>query len=125
MQHSVAAAYRDLVLVGGGHTHVQVLRHAAMHPDPATRITVVLDTPVAVYSGMVPGFVAGQYAAEDLEIDVVPLARRAGARVILSAALSVDAAERRIELLGRPPIRYDVASLDIGSIVARKAHWSG
>ena len=46
-------------------------------------MTVVVDRPVAVYSGMVPGFVAGQYGSSDLEIDVLPLARRAGARLVV------------------------------------------
>ncbi len=68
---------------------------------------------------MVPGFVAGQYAAHELEIDVVPLARRAGARVVLGAR---DRDRRRGPAASRskaaPPIRYDVASIDIGSIVA-------
>jgi selenide,water dikinase len=82
---------RDLVLVGGGHTHVQVLRRLAMRPLAAVRTTVVLDRPTAVYSGMVPGFVAGQYATHELEIDVRPLARRAGARVVVAAAVGVDA----------------------------------
>ena len=109
---------RDLVLVGGGHSHVQVLRRFAMEPPRDTRITVVLDTPVAVYSGMVPGFVAGQYAAHELEIDVVPLARRARARVVLSSAIGIDAAARRITVEGRAPLHYDVASIDVGSTVA-------
>ena len=87
------AVPRDLVLVGGGHTHVQVLRRWIMEPLPGALLTVVLDRPVALYSGMVPGFVAGDYAAHELEIDVVPLARRAGARVILSAATRVDPVE--------------------------------
>lgn len=113
-----AAGRRELVLVGGGHTHVQVLRSFAMEPPPRTRLTVILDTPVAVYSGMVPGFVAGQYRAEELEIDVVPLARRARARVVLSAAVGIDAERGRIEVEGRPPIPYDLASCDIGSTVA-------
>ena len=107
-----------LVLVGGGHTHVQVLRHLIMNPEEQLNLTVVVDVPVAVYSGMVPGFVAGQYQAHELEIDVVPLARRAGARVILSAATGIDPAAKTISLTGRPPIRYDVASFDIGSTVA-------
>ena len=81
------SARTDVVLVGGGHSHVQVLRRFAMERHSDIRLTVVLDTPVAVYSGMVPGLIAGQYRAEELEIDVVPLARRAGARVILSAAV--------------------------------------
>ena len=77
----------QVVLVGGGHSHVQVLRRMMMRPWPEARVTVVLDTPVAVYSGMVPGFVAGQYRAPELEIDVVPLARMAGAEVVLTPAV--------------------------------------
>lgn len=104
--------------MGGGHSHVQVIRRFAMEPPPSTHMTVVLDRPVAVYSGMVPGFVAGQYRAEELEIDVVPLARRAMARVILSPAVRIDPEQKLVHLADRPPIRYDVASVDIGSTVA-------
>ena len=108
----------EVVLVGGGHSHVQLLRRLAMFPVPDLRLTVVLDTPIAIYSGMVPGFIAGQYRTDELEIDVVPLARRAGAQVILSPATSVEAAASLVHLKGRPPIRYDFASLDVGSMVA-------
>ena len=88
-----------------------------MAPVPGVRVTVVVDRPVAIYSGMVPGLVAGQYREDELAIDVWPLARRAGARVIASAAVGVDARERRIRLDGRPPIAYDTASFDVGSTV--------
>ncbi len=108
----------DLVLVGGGHSHVQVLRRFGMAPRSDVRLTLIVDKPVAVYSGMVPGYVAGQYRREELEIDVVPLARRAGARVILSPAVGIDPASKRIRLSDRPPVRYDVASFDVGSTVA-------
>ena len=108
----------DLVLVGGGHTHVQVLRAWAMRPVPGVRLTVVVDRPEAVYSGMVPGFVAGQYRREDLEIDVRPLALRAGARFIVTPAVGLDPRERLIHLAGRPPLRYDTAAFDVGSTVA-------
>jgi selenide,water dikinase len=110
-------ALRELVLVGGGHSHVQILRRQRMRPIPGVRVRVVLDRPEAVYSGMVPGFVAGDYAAAELEIDVVPLARRAGAGVVLARALRIDPVARRIELEGRPALAYDVASLDVGSSV--------
>ena len=108
---------RELVLVGGGHAHVQVIRRFAMAPLPGVRLTVVLDRAEALYSGMVPGVVAGDYAAAECEIDVVPLARRARARVILAAAREVDAAAQRIACEGRPAIAYDVASLDVGGTV--------
>lgn len=88
-----------------------------MRPPPAARLVVVLDRPVAVYSGMVPGVVAGDYRVSEVEIDVVPLARRAGASVILAAATDLDPNRREIALAGRPPIRFDFASLDVGSTI--------
>ena len=74
----MTARVHELVLVGGGHAHVQVLRGLAMRPLAGVHATLVVDEPIAVYSGMVPGFVAGQYRRDELEIDVRPLARRAG-----------------------------------------------
>jgi selenide,water dikinase len=115
---SADSVRHDLVLVGGGHAHIQVLRRWAMTPVPGARLTLVVDRTVAVYSGMVPGFVAGQYARDDLEIDVRPLALRAGARCIVAAATGVDAEARRLRLADRPPIPYDTVSFDIGSTVA-------
>ena len=107
----------ELVLVGGGHAHVRVLRRWMMNPLPGVHLTLVVDRHEAVYSGMVPGLVAGDYAATDLTIDVLPLARLAGARCIRAAVTRVDPTRRRLELEGRPPIAYDVASLDVGSTV--------
>ncbi len=107
-----------LVLVGGGHAHVQVLRHLAMRPLPAAHVTLVVDDPIAVYSGMVPGFVAGQYRQDDVAIDVRLLARRAGVAVIVARATGVEASERRIALEDRAAIEYDTASFDVGSQVA-------
>lgn len=108
----------QVLLVGGGHSHVQVLRRMMMRPWPEARVTVVLDTPVAVYSGMVPGYVAGQYRISELEIDVVPLARLAGAEVVLAPAVGVDVGDRRVRLDGRAPLAYDFVSFDVGSTVA-------
>ncbi len=107
----------DLVLVGGGHSHVQVLRSLMMTPEPDARVTIVLDDPVAVYSGMVPGFVAGDYALPDLEIDLLPLARRAGAAVVLGKATSIDAINKLVHVEGRPSLPYDIASVNVGSTV--------
>ncbi len=105
---------RDLVLVGGGHAHALVLRTWAMDPLPGTRLTVINPNPVAPYTGMLPGHIAGHYARTDLMIDLVRLARFAGARLILDSATGIDRDAKLIHLAGRPPLPYDVASLDVG-----------
>jgi len=115
---STSDVRHDLVLVGGGHAHVQVLKRWGMAPVHGARVTLVVDRPIAVYSGMVPGFVAGQYAREALEIDVRPLAIRAGARCIVAPAVGLDPDARLLVLDGRPPIAYDTVSFDVGSTVA-------
>jgi selenide, water dikinase len=115
---SADSVRHELVLVGGGHAHIQVLKRWAMAPVRGARLTLVVDRPLAVYSGMVPGLVAGQYSRQDLEIDVRPLALRAGARCIAAAATGLDPDARRVLLDGRPPIAYDTVSFDVGSTVA-------
>lgn len=88
-----------------------------MRPIDGVRLTLVVDRYEAVYSGMVPGLVAGDYRADELEIDVLPLARRAGARCLHARATGIDPVQKRVLLEGRPSIAYDVASLDVGSTV--------
>ncbi|PRY77361.1 selenide,water dikinase [Yoonia maritima] len=105
---------RDLVLIGGGHTHALVLRMWGMNPLPGVRVTVVNPGPTAPYSGMLPGFVAGHYSRDELDIDLVRLARFAGARLIVGAADGIDRIAKTVSVPGRPPIAYDVLSIDVG-----------
>jgi len=105
---------RDLVLVGGGHTHALVLRKWGMAPLPGARLTVIDPNPVAQYSGMLPGQIEGIYKPEQLQIDLVRLCRFAGARLIIGRAVNIDPAARRIVIEDRGSVGYDVASLDIG-----------
>jgi selenide,water dikinase len=105
---------RDLVLIGGGHAHALVLRMWGMNPLAGTRITVINPDPVAPYTGMLPGLIAGHYRRDELMIDLVRLARFAGARVILDRATGIDRAARLVHLAGRPPLAYDLAAIDVG-----------
>ena len=105
---------KDLILVGGGHSHVCVLKKFGMNPEPGVRLTLISDAATTPYSGMLPGFVAGHYTQEECHIDLVPLAKFAKARFILARANGIDREQRLIHLEGRPSMRYDVLSIDIG-----------
>jgi len=107
--------FSDLVLVGGGHSHVQVLTSLATDPVAGLRPCLVSRDVMTPYSGMLPGYVAGHYSWRDIHIDLAPLAVAAGARLVIAQVESLDLGERRIEPVGRPSIRYDFLSINSGS----------
>jgi len=106
---------RDLILVGGGHSHVLALRMLAMQPIAGLRITLVSPHSHTPYSGMLPGLVAGHYSFEQAHIDLARLCQWAGVRFIAAEVTAIDPLTRRLSLAGRPPLVYDVVSIDIGS----------
>ena len=106
---------RDLLLIGGGHSHVEVLRRFGMRPLDGVRITMVTRDLHVPYSGMLPGFIAGHYGFDDVHIDLRPLARFAGARLIHASVDGIDLDARRASIGERPPLEFDVASIDVGS----------
>ncbi len=105
---------RELLLIGGGHSHALVLRMWGMNPLPGVRLSVVNPLPSAAYSGMLPGFVAGHYRREELQIDLVKLARFAGARLISGKVVHLDVHSRKARLEDGRELPYHVVSLDIG-----------
>ncbi len=114
----------DIVLLGGGHAHVHVLKAFAMKPEPGVRLTLVtrdLETP---YSGMLPGVIAGLYAEREAHIDLLRLSAVTGTRLIHAEAIGIDRGQKRVLLAGRPPIAYDVLSIDVG-ITPALAHIAG
>ena len=111
----VGPVIKDVVLVGAGHAHVAVLRMFGMRPIEGVRLTLLTREVETPYSGMLPGVVAGHYAIDDAHIDAGKLVRFAGGRLYQDAAVGIDLATRRVLCRSRPPIRYDLLSLDIGS----------
>ncbi|WP_299929980.1 selenide, water dikinase SelD [uncultured Pelagimonas sp.] len=105
---------RDLVLVGGGHSHALVLRKWGMNPLAGVRVTLINPGPTAPYSGMLPGFLAGHYQRSELDIDLIRLARFSGARVILGKASGLDQEKRLVSLECGQNIHFDIASIDVG-----------
>lgn len=115
MKSVLAPITQDLVLIGGGHTHAIALRLFGMHPLPGVRITLLTEASDTPYSGMLPGHVAGFYTYADCHIDLRSLAQFAGAQLYLDRAIGLDLANHRVICANRPPIGFDVASIDIGS----------
>src|SRR5262249_34575778 len=104
----------EIVLVGGGHAHVHVLTAFAMHPEPRVRLTLVTTDLATPYSGMLPGVIAGLYTPDEAHIDLARLAAATGTRLIHATACGLDRAAKRVLLVGRPPIAYDLLSIDVG-----------
>ncbi len=115
MQNPEQPILRDIVLVGGGHSHVGVLRRFAMQPQPGVRLNLICSDTHTPYSGMLPGYIAGHYGYDEVHIDLDRLCVFAGARMIRAEAVGIDRAARRVLCRDRPPIPYDVLSINIGS----------
>lgn len=106
---------RDVLLVGGGHSHALLIRKWAMQPLAGVRLTLVSDGVMTPYSGMLPGLVAGHYTAEEVHIDLMRLCTSAGVRFINARMTAIDVDAQCVSIEGRPPLYFDVLSLDTGS----------
>lgn len=103
-----------LVLLGGGHSHIEVLLQAPKLGIPA-EIVLVEPHPALPYTGMVPGFIAGFYPLGDILIDVKALCARSGARLKHARATSIDARSKMVGCDDGTSVAYDLLSIDIGS----------
>jgi pyridine nucleotide-disulfide oxidoreductase family protein len=107
---------QTLLLVGGGHAHVEVLRRLADAPIPNVDIALFDPSPSVWYSGMLPGVIAGHYEPSQAKVNLWALCQKARVRFIESSIVNVDAAMQRVYTAASERHFYDVLSLDIGSV---------
>jgi selenide,water dikinase len=106
---------KDLVLVGGGHSHVQVLKRLAMSPVAGLRVTLISREVHTPYSGMLPGYIAGHFGWDDIHIDLAPLCAAAGARLVADSVRGIDLEKNLLSFSDRSPVRFDWLSINSGS----------
>lgn len=114
MNYSASHFKHDLLLVGAGHSNVQVLRMFGMRPQRNVRITVVAREAHSPYSGMLPGFVYGMYSWEDIHIDLAKLCTYANARLIVDEVVQISPSDNSVKLRERPDLRYDCLVINTG-----------
>jgi pyridine nucleotide-disulfide oxidoreductase family protein len=106
---------KRLVLAGGGHAHLDVLKTLASGRWHGVEVVLVTPYPRQIYSGMVPGWMAGHYSLEQCAAPLLPLARAAGVRFVEAAVSAVDAGRREVRTEHGERLAYDVLSLAVGA----------
>ncbi len=115
LMNSISPIVKHLVLVGGGHSHLAVLKNLGMKPIPGLAVTLISKDIVTPYSGAMPAYIAGRIDFEEMHIDLRPLAQFAKVRLIQAELTSIDFESKRISIPGRPNIYFDAIALNIGS----------
>ncbi|HEY9615863.1 MAG TPA: selenide, water dikinase SelD [Microcoleaceae cyanobacterium] len=118
MKTQIQPVLQDLVFIGGGHAHAIALRQLGMNPLPGVRVTLITEASNTPYSGMLPGHVAGLYSYDDCHIDLRQLAQFAGAQLYIDQAIELDLENNRVFCAARPPVAFDIVSIDTGSTPA-------
>ncbi|MFT5706205.1 MAG: selenide,water dikinase [Oceanospirillaceae bacterium] len=107
--------YKDIVLIGGGHSHAIVIKMWGMKPVAGVRLTLISNAVDTPYSGMLPGLVSGHYSFDETHIDLFKLCAWADVRFLKADVTGLDLVHKRISLLNRPSVDYDIVSINTGS----------
>lgn len=106
---------KRVLLIGAGHAHLGVLAEFGRRPLPGVHMTLVTPYAQQIYSGMLPGWIAGHYRLEQCAIAVEPVALRAQAQLCLGQVVQLDLSQRRALTAQGQCIEFDVVSINIGS----------
>jgi len=107
---------KRVLLIGAGHAHLVVLRELAGSPLYGARVTLVTPHARQVYSGMLPGLIAGHYRLDEVQVDVAQLCARAYVEFMPGCIAALDPDRRQARLDDGTELGYDLASLNAGSL---------
>ncbi|MBN8504603.1 MAG: pyridine nucleotide-disulfide oxidoreductase, partial [Burkholderiales bacterium] len=113
---------KRVVLLGGGHAHALLLLQWARRPTAGVQLYLVSPQPHSLYSGSVPGWLAGRCGAEALQIDLVSLCCAAGVRWLQVEAVALDAPAKQLQLAPGEQLPFDLLSINTGSTLSPPAH---
>jgi selenide,water dikinase len=116
---------KRVVLVGAGNAHLVFLRRWRMRPRRGVDVTLVNANSVVPYSAMVPAHIAGDYAYDEITIDLVRLCQAVKVRLVAEPVTGFDVRARRVLFANRPPLGYDALSLGLGSLPSIPADAAG
>ncbi len=106
--------FKRLLLLGGGHAHLNLLRRLRSEAPKGWQVTLVSPHSRQIYSGMLPGWVAGHYALDDCAISLAGLCERAGIAFAQTAAIELDLARSEVLCADGERRRFDFVSIDTG-----------
>lgn len=106
---------RRLVLVGGGHAHLNVIKSFRSFPREDLEIILISESEKQYYSGMVSGLLEGYYTEEEMSIDLPVFCENNDATFIRHRVDQFDPKSRVVYLEKGETIRYDYISFNIGS----------
>ncbi|MDA1330886.1 MAG: FAD-dependent oxidoreductase [Proteobacteria bacterium] len=105
---------KKLVLIGGGHTHLETIRRLGEQSSLDVALTLISGDRYTPYSGMLPGLISGHYTASECHIDLEELCNRYKFNFIQESVTRVSHNEQRIHTQ-TDQHEYDLASINIGS----------
>ena len=115
---NAAPIAKSVVLVGAGNAHLVFARRFAMRPVPGVSVTLINQGNEIPYSAMVPAHIGGEFTAEQISFDLVRMAAGFNFRLISEPVRGIEIGRRQVMFANRPPVKYDVLSLGLGSIPA-------
>ncbi len=107
---------KQLVLVGGGHANVQVLKKLVMNKIKGLHTILISEHYEATYSGMTPGYIHRDYNKSEISIDLQKLCFNSGATFIKDKVIKIDSVIQKLTLKNYPSINYDLLSINSGSV---------